>query len=143
MQPKATVRLWPWYRRNQEARAKAHEHAADPDEDRHVGRERAADLAERTESRADPEGALPADNGADQTARDHERAAHERVDHVGELDLRRGGTEVVRERGGGERQGAVVARGAHLRENEYEDRKDRKALHGRTARSRGVSRGGY
>ena len=136
MHPNATARFAPRYmsgmsptnRGDEEARAETHEHAPHPDEHGHVRGEGKRELACRAEQGTRTEGLLPADDRAHEPARDHKGTADERVDHVRKLYLRRRGMELGGKGGGGERQGAVVARGAHLRQDENDDGNDEELL---------------
>ena len=115
-------------RRDHEGGAESDEGTATPDEDGHVRGHGEHDLTGGAHESAHAEVLLPADDGAHHAAGDHEGAGHEGVHHVGELDVGDGGAEVLGEGGGGERQGAVITRGAHLGENQDEDRENEKLL---------------
>ena len=124
------------HRGDHEAGAEPHQHASHPDEHGHVGCERQGDLSDGAQQDADAEGPLPPDDRAHKASRDHERASDERIDHVGELDFGGGGMELLGERRGGKRQGAVVAGRSHLRQDEDDDGDDEELLFacGRIAR---------
>ena len=108
-------------RGNHERRAEAHEGTAAPNEDGHVGGNGKDDLAGGAQQGAHAEVLLPADDGTHHATGDHKGAGHEGVDHVGELDVGGGGAEVLRQGGCGERKGAVIARSAHLGQDQNEN----------------------
>ena len=117
---------------DEEARTQSNKHTADPDEEEHVGGKRKGDLTDGGEQGADAEGLAPADHGAGKAAGDHERAANQRIDHVGELNIRGRRPEVLRQRVRGERKRAVVAGGSHLGKNQDDDGQHEEFLFTRT-----------
>ena len=115
-------------RGDHERGTEAHEGTAAPNEDGHVGGNGKDDLAGGAQQGAHAEVLLPADDGTHHATGDHEGASHEGVDHVGELDIGGGGAEVLRQSGCGERKGAVIARGAHLGQDQNENGEKHKLL---------------